>query len=302
MKKNKTKAKKGMTLIEVIISVALLSILLVPISGLVMSSLKNNKKSEYKQQATYVGQKVLEELKAYDEIKLEGANEKYFILLDGDEIKQTSENEFQGDLKRTIYGSTSETQSRNEETYNVEVTMTKDSSFKYSDTNNLNKNNDADFKLNFLRKDNINKIQLDSSENTNSTVNGDLIIELNKGPSNLTLEVYEKNNSIPIITGQKEINNNSRSIILYLEKIYTNNTNIEIKNNTGDYIDIHLIKQDKATGKLNLTSSKGNVILYEEDEIETNPIGDMYKYAITVKDDDNNILFKGSSSKNVNIK
>ncbi len=70
MKNNKVKAKKGMTLIEVIISVALLSILIVPLLGLVMSSLKNNISAEYRQKASYIGQKVLEELKAYDKITL----------------------------------------------------------------------------------------------------------------------------------------------------------------------------------------------------------------------------------------
>ncbi|WP_352416857.1 type IV pilus modification PilV family protein, partial [Clostridium tertium] len=89
MKNNKVKAKKGMTLIEVIISVALLSILIVPLSGLVMSSLKNNISAEYRQKASYIGQKVLEELKAYDKITLKNdAGKKYFELLDGDEIIQ----------------------------------------------------------------------------------------------------------------------------------------------------------------------------------------------------------------------
>ena len=49
MKINKQKAKRGMTLIEVIISVALLSILLIPLSDVVISSFKNSKRSEYAQ-------------------------------------------------------------------------------------------------------------------------------------------------------------------------------------------------------------------------------------------------------------
>ena len=40
MKINKQKAKRGMILIEVIISVALLSILLIPLSDVVISSFK----------------------------------------------------------------------------------------------------------------------------------------------------------------------------------------------------------------------------------------------------------------------
>ena len=41
MKNNKAKVKKGITLIEVIISVALLSILIIPLSTIVITSLKN---------------------------------------------------------------------------------------------------------------------------------------------------------------------------------------------------------------------------------------------------------------------
>ncbi|MDZ7548384.1 type IV pilus modification PilV family protein, partial [Clostridium perfringens] len=107
MKKEKLKAKYGMTLIEVIISVTLLSILVVPLSGLVISSLKTNKGAEHKQKASYIGQKVLEEIKAYDEITLkDDTGVKYFQLLDGDKIEKNSlsENKFTGSFKRTMYG------------------------------------------------------------------------------------------------------------------------------------------------------------------------------------------------------
>lgn len=301
MKKNKSKAKRGMTLIEVIISVALLSILLIPISGLVMSSFKNNKKSEYKQKASYIGQNVLEELKAYDEIilKKEENGKEYFQLLDEDKIyKDSNENSFIGKFKRTIYGIASETKSSNEEVYNVEINMIQDLNFKYSDMNNLNKNDNADLKLDFTN-DGVNKIKKNSTESTK--IDGDLVIELEKNLNELILKILKKNSS-NLIMEELKTNYNSGSIILYIEKTYSNNTNIEIKNNTGDHIDIYLIKQNNGIGKLNLISSNGNVILYEEDEIETNPVGDMYNYTVTVTDAKNNILFEGSSSKNIKIK
>ena len=82
MKKNK--AKKGITLIEVIISVTLLSILIIPLSTIVIKSLNNKEEASDRQKATYIGQKILEELKAYDVITLkEDSNTKYFNLLDG---------------------------------------------------------------------------------------------------------------------------------------------------------------------------------------------------------------------------
>jgi prepilin-type N-terminal cleavage/methylation domain-containing protein len=57
------KCKKGLTLLEVIISLAILSITIIPLSTLVLTSIKTSNNSEYKQRATAVAQKLLEELK-----------------------------------------------------------------------------------------------------------------------------------------------------------------------------------------------------------------------------------------------
>ncbi|MPM17067.1 hypothetical protein SDC9_63451 [bioreactor metagenome] len=173
--------------------------------------------------------------------------------------------------------------------------------FKYSDADNLDKNNDADFKLNFLKKDNLDKIELDSDKSKSSSVNGDLIIELNKDSSNLNLKVYEKNNPTQIInsTSQKTINN---KVLLYISNSFSKDINIDLKNNTGNFIDIHLVKENNSSSKLNVTSSKGNVVLYEENQTEKNKIADMYKYNVIVKDKNDKVLFKGNSSKNIIIK
>lgn len=300
MKNNKLKAKKGMTLIEVIISVTLLSILIVPLSGLVMSSLKNNKDSEYRQKASYVGQKVLEELKAYDKIILKNdAGERYFQLLDGDKIvKDSTGNTFVGDFERTIYGSSLEPESSNERIYKVNVEIQKDINFQYDDNNNLSEYNNADFRLNFLKENGVDKIQLASNiANSSSIDNEDIMIELS---NNLNLKVYKKNNKSPIIDNTKVAPINNK-LLLYLESTYTKNTNIEIKNDTSNTIEIYLIKNKGTLGKLNLYSSKGKIILYEENEVDKNQIANMYNYKVTVKDNDENILFEGSSSKNLYI-
>ena len=248
MKTNKLKAKKGMTLIEVIISVALLSILIVPLSGLVISSLRNNKNSEYKQRASYVGQKVLEELKAYDEILLniDGGTE-YFELLDGDRIiKASVGNSFSGNFSRTIYGSISEPLSTGEEIYQVSVTMERNDKFQYSDKDNLNEYSNADFRLNFL-KDFNNKVNLASdpiNKSLSVSNNDEIIVELN---DNLNLKIYKKNNEASSIdeTKSAEINN---KLLLYVDETYSNSNNIEIKNNTSNIIYVYLIKNAASSG------------------------------------------------------
>lgn len=302
MKTNKLKAKKGMTLIELIISVALLSILIVPLSGLVISSLSNNKRSEYKQRASYVGQKVLEELKAYDEILLkeEGESE-YFQLLDGDKIVKSSEgSSFSGNFNRTIYGSPSDPLSDGEELYEVSVTLTRNDKFNYGDNDNLIDYRDVDFRLDFLREGK-DKVILDSdpiNKNMELNNNEEIILELS---DNINLKLYKKNDKDSKIEVSKlrEINN---KLLLYLDESYVNKNNIEIKNNTSNFIEVYLIKNDASSGKLNVFSNSGNIIIYEVYKIERNKIGDLYNYTVVVRDNKGKELFKGSSSKNLYIR
>lgn len=86
----KVNKRKGITLIEVIISVALIAILLIPLTNLVMTSIKRNKSAENKQEATNLGQKVVEELKAQDSIQLHdfdsSTNKGKYTTLDGFEM------------------------------------------------------------------------------------------------------------------------------------------------------------------------------------------------------------------------
>lgn len=305
MKNNKVKAKKGMTLIEVIISVALLSILIVPLSGLVMSSLKNNISAEYRQKASYIGQKVLEELKAYDKITLKNdTGKKYFELLDGDEIIQdlkedSTGNTFKGSFDRTIYGGASESAGKDDNLYNVEVKLEKDLNFQYENVNNLDKNNNAAFILNFLRdSSNNNIVKIKDNPENSYAVSNELIMELDKNSNNLI--VYKENDSTPLVTvNKKKADNNT--IVLYIKEGFSKNVNIEFKNNIEETVEIHLISGDNNSSKFKIYSSIGDVILYEEKQIEENPVADMYNYKVKVKDRENNILFEGSSSKNVNI-
>ncbi len=113
---NKYTRKKGMTLIEAIISVALFSILIIPISGLVMTAMKTSEKAEEKQEASYVGQGILEEMNIYDEITIKDGK---FKLLDGGEIYEDSKNLYKdkGNIIR--------------DGFKVEVTLNKDSNFEY---------------------------------------------------------------------------------------------------------------------------------------------------------------------------
>lgn len=58
--------KKGATLLEIIIGIAIIAILVIPISDLIMSSVRNNKRAKDEQNAKLLGQRISEGIKKSD--------------------------------------------------------------------------------------------------------------------------------------------------------------------------------------------------------------------------------------------
>lgn len=86
--------KKGATLLEIIISMAIIAILVIPISDLIMSSVRNNRRAKDEQNAKLLGQRISEKLKVsdieindkttevsigHDEMKLNGSGGHYMV-------------------------------------------------------------------------------------------------------------------------------------------------------------------------------------------------------------------------------
>ncbi len=79
------KNNKGFTLVEIIITIAILSIIIIPIYSLFLTSAKANNMSVHKLNATMIAQSYMEELKAKETIRLDGFNYTYDQFID---IKQ----------------------------------------------------------------------------------------------------------------------------------------------------------------------------------------------------------------------
>lgn len=88
------KSEKGFTLLEVIISLALISIILIPIANMVLTSVKINKATENKQQAKAVLQETIENIKAIERLSTESSNP----LSNGITLSK-----FMGEDKKLIY-------------------------------------------------------------------------------------------------------------------------------------------------------------------------------------------------------
>ena len=295
MKKNRTRAQKGMTLIEVIISVALLSILLLPLSGIVISSLKNSKEGEYKQKATYIGQKVIEELKAYDNLVLKTDGiERYFQLLDGDKIKEEDLGEkFTGNFERTIFGAVDEKTQPNEIKFNVEVEMNKNQDLNLENINNTNEDN-ARYKI-ILEKNGVVYEDISEESQRKLITREDLVFDI----KNNELLIYAKSNkAINISIPATKDRNNSLIIVL---KDIEKNLNIDVINNLSEVLETTLIKEN-STKNVTLNSLKGKLLLTEINKSNKVDIANMYTYKVVVKDSNGKALFEGNSSSNIVIK
>lgn len=70
----KLQKKKGFTIIEVLISLAVFAVIVIPISLILMQGVTTNKKAEQKQQAMMIAQDIFETLKGYTEDQFIGFN------------------------------------------------------------------------------------------------------------------------------------------------------------------------------------------------------------------------------------
>ena len=155
--------KKGATLLEVIISLVMISVLLVPAAKLVISASKKNKDTEIKQQGKDIGQGILEKISSFETV--EEDSEKVIISYMGEEFvinKETSdkyklgdkgeitkEKNEEGKESYTFYykGKTSKNKEdvdlvdvQNMKNYKVSVLVGKNTNFTYRNENQSSKN------------------------------------------------------------------------------------------------------------------------------------------------------------------
>ncbi len=263
--KKTSRRKKGITLIEAIISVALLSILIVPIGGMIINSFKTNKNAQIKQNASYIGQKALEELKIYDNIKLKDfSGNKGFKMLDGQIIYKQPDGSYRGEF----------TNSELDKSFNVEVNIKKNSNFTYEDDTEMNLTID-------LTNNNFGDIVLGAGKKIKLVIGRDKHIG-----------IYEDN----LLRFEKEMEN--RNILINITSGFNvNNFSIDVENKDDKSLYIY---KDIAEGANDITINTiaGKVIEKTYNNSDTSAIGDLYEIDIVVKQGGAE-LFQGSTSNNI---
>lgn len=262
---NTSRRKKGITLIEAIISVALLSILIVPIGGMVVNSVKTNNNAQIKQNAAYIGQKALEELKVYDNIKLKDfSGNKGFKMLDGQIIYKQPDGSYRGDFIN----------SELDKNFNVEVKIKKNSDFTYE--------NDTEMDLAIdLTNNNFGNIVLGTGKKIKLVIGADKRIR-----------IYEDNLS----RFEKEME--SRNVLINITSGFNvNNFSIDVENKDDKSLYIYKNIAEGAND-ITINTIAGKVIEKVYNPTDTSAIGDLYAIDIIVKKS-GQVLFQGSTSNNI---
>ena len=331
------KAKKGITLVEVVISVAIIAILLIPIGSLVMKSVNGNKRNENKQEATTFAQELLDEFSnvtTSDYRKIN--NNKGDLTLPNGEIITLDNWKGNKTISKkdgnTTYSIEYEVKKSDKVTQDKSVDDTRKDVEKYGTVIKINRDNlqygsnvvGGDFQYssiplsNFGKKIYVHLSQVGGAGPDKSNIN-EIIIESVDASNNM----YSKKINLSLING---IDKNQKKVIQEENyKEYSKNqgehtiyfsSDVDVgKNDNGanvDFIVNNKAKDDKDyLADYNIITkleAKFNGTLYETPKLtpkyiyggveKTTPIGDLYEFTVTVKEGGNEI-FKGTSSSNI---
>ena len=275
------KNNKGFSLIEIIISLAIASIMILSGYQLIINAVKLNKKGEDRQQANLVGQQVIEEIKTIDDRNI-STN---LLTINENLILTGTINGNINEYKGTLLDESGE--------YDVNIFMEKE---------------DVEFKENNYNSEINYDLRYDISN-----ANDNLVIKNseNHSVSNISLN-DNKNFKIILENSNKlddnvDIDNNCNEVTLNIkskDEIFLDFTNynfnkdidIEIYNNLDKKLKIYIQKPMNTYSNVNARTIIGLIEIYNNPIFEK--IGYSYKVKVIVKKY-KNILFEGYTNKNM---
>lgn len=295
-----TKRKPGLTLIEVIISVALLAILSVPIFITVNTNVKMSQKTELSQQATVIGQRVLEYLGTVNEIELGDDS-----VLDSIGLQLA----FSKDINSDFFVASGKTK----QNFDIEVKL-----------RNLIENDDqtSDSTSNELMK----QLQFEILEfNNQLVVNrepilGDLILEVTDQSIQFCGEVSleESSKEVSCVNAKSSVLNvnestgNVESITIGVNGIVDDTYEVLVDNNTNAHIKVYVqfeanqrknVKFKKQIGQVDVIYLTKQLDLdFDSEESNVESIVDLYEISVEITSSKvDGFLFKGNTVSNLNI-
>lgn len=302
------KKKKGISLLEIVISIAILAIVSIPISGMILTSVKTNKSGEDKQKAALLGQQILEEIKV-STIREDGTNIIGNIELETkEEILTTNDDGTPKDIIR-IY--TSKNEAEDENGYLVSIKMVEDETLEFSEAV---RKVETDANVYITYEDEASKgIGISTKEDKSDIkyIGHDMLSIINEidGSGKYFMKLKRGYNDLFTInqtTTENGILDNDSSIkIVILDDEVYDKLNITIENNSSEPFSIYLEKDkitEKNTREIKIENTIGTIKRYNnvinEVPTEEEKIGSLYKVEVEVKKDSVTI-FKGNGVKNI---
>lgn len=330
---NNSKKHEGFTLLEVIISIALIAIISVGVYHGYLLLIRQTKEGQVKQIAALEGKQVIEEIKAtidsndftvgQNNLKVGNIN---FMNSNGSFIRYLDEN--YKDVDASAYK------------YIEKITLYK-TKVRIGNTNNIDfkpagglgvgelvsNAGTLDYKISIKKNDS--GIEIERNHNDDSDIN-----DVGTNPVTISLDA-EENLSLFVLASfdssknQKEIDIKDINGNIILKRIFQHIQNIDVKkqmkftvnleddtlqnNSNGNLSNIQIDVYNKDSESLNVFLEKssdldvevenhqGQVNIYDNGSEEKTKIGDLYDIRVEVDDRDGNNLFTGYSNENIDV-
>lgn len=240
------KSNKGLTLIELIVSIAILGIIIIPLSSYFINSIRINKIAQYRLEANHIAQQMMEEIKS----------------------------------QRTVIQTVYEGTEINEGDYNITKIIRPLSDYQIIQNNNNNADINFSYDANIEVNENDLKFDTDTTSNLISNIadNTNVEIKVERGSGNSIQIRYNNSFNKTINKSDNEINivikqNSNKNIIFntYSTNIITN---------------FYIVKSKGANGAIRINTKSGKVKfldnIYDKTIIKDEKTW-IYKISIIVK-------------------
>lgn len=309
MKRNRRK-NTGFTLVEVVISAAILAILIIPIASLTITTIKTSDSAEDKQKATQIGQQLLDEFKSFDDITLTHAApaNDTFTLLNGQvlEVNRDASNNI---VQIDPIDATNNFNVKDEQgvEYTVRFELTRDTNATYNPSSGITVNSPSNYNQYIEFGNNtVDIYNAGASGGSHNVLSSDIKLNIN---NNMGIQMVDSGNLYPP-TGFQVCNGTigakGYKIVVFIKNtMKTNDITLNIdQNDCTDKINIDVIKEDRSSKSVDITvkdaNCKGDIIINNNQSTQgVNSIGDLYTAKVVVTRAGSDTLFEGESKKNI---
>lgn len=274
---NIKRKKKGFTLLELIISIGILSIVVIPLSNLVIGTFRMTNNAKIKQEATNIAQKYMEKIKADDSIKLDK-------IIDEEETFPS-------------YGYPS-----SENGYSISYSINKEEDYylpheSYSGVDS----NTFDYKFKLPEEGELVNIYDNNGQINSHSITSDLGMQItinNRKYDEITNQnqiTYEINGYTKTPINKTKANNENIYIRIDVNRDdLTNPLVINAKNECSGQLIFYFVKSDKLTEDVQckVINEGGNIVKYENIYNNTSsiPKSRLYKIRIEVEKNDEKVV------------